>query len=83
MDKNKVLIIAEIGVNHNGDIEIAKQLIDVAINAGVDAVKFQTFDSNKMVEKDAPLAEYQKTEKINTQYELLKKLELSEEIIKF
>jgi len=57
---NKVLIIAEAGVNHNGSMKIAKQLIDAASNAGADIVKFQTFKSEKIISKYAPKAEYQK-----------------------
>ena len=53
-------IIAEAGVNHNGSIDLAKKLIDVASSAGVDAVKFQTFKADKLVSKDAQKAEYQK-----------------------
>lgn len=56
----KTLIIAEAGVNHNGSIEIAKQLVDVAAEAGVDYVKFQTFSADRLVSKDALMAEYQK-----------------------
>ena len=53
------LIIAEAGVNHNGSIEIAKQLIDVAAESGVDYVKFQTFKAEKVISKNAIKAEYQ------------------------
>ena len=49
----KVIIIAEAGVNHNGDIELAKKLIDVAADSGVDYVKFQTFKAEKLVSKEA------------------------------
>jgi len=75
---DKVLIIAEIGVNHNGSIEIAKKLIDIASEAGVNAVKFQSFKAEKLVTKDAKKAEYQEqtTGYIDTQFEMLKKLEL-------
>ncbi len=74
----KVFIIAEAGVNHNGSVEIAKQLIDIAVEAGADAVKFQTFKAEKLVSKIAEKAEYQKqaTDKIESQYEMIKKLEL-------
>lgn len=81
--KNKVLIIAEAGVNHNGDINLAKKLIDVAANAGVDYVKFQTFNSKKLVSKNAEKASYQKESTGNTsesQLEMLKKLELTREM---
>lgn len=77
---NKVLIIAEAGVNHNGSIKIAKQLIDVAADAGVDYIKFQTFKTEKLVSKTAPKADYQiqNTGNDNSQYNMLKRLELSE-----
>ncbi|OAM92778.1 N-acetylneuraminate synthase [Pelosinus fermentans] len=80
MQQNRVYIIAEAGVNHNGSLEIAKQLIEVAAGAGVDAVKFQTFKAENLVSKDAPKAAYQQkmTNNQETQYEMLKKLELSE-----
>ena len=55
-----VFIIAEAGVNHNGSIDLAKKLIDVASNAGADAVKFQTFKAKDLVSKNAQKAEYQK-----------------------
>ncbi len=75
----KVFIIAEAGVNHNGKIEIAKKLIDVAAESGADAVKFQTFKASNLVSKTAQKAEYQKqTTDINeTQFEMIKKLELN------
>ena len=79
--KNKVIIIAEAGVNHNGDFENAKKLILAAANAGADYVKFQTFKSDKLVSKDAQKAEYQKAnlkEDGDSQYDMLKKLEMSE-----
>lgn len=78
---NKVFIIAEAGVNHNGSIELAKKLIDVARDAGVDAVKFQTFKAEKLVSKKAQKAAYQKqtTEAQESQYEMIKKLELDRE----
>ena len=79
---NRTLIIAEAGVNHNGDIDLAKKLIDVAAEAGVDYVKFQTFNSKKLVSKSASKAEYQKENTGNqseSQLEMLQKLELSPE----
>ncbi|WAM37241.1 N-acetylneuraminate synthase [Caldicellulosiruptor acetigenus] len=77
-DKSKCFIIAEAGVNHNGDINIAKKLIDVAFEAGADAIKFQTFKSENLVTKDAPKAPYQESLTwYGTQFEMLKKLELS------
>lgn len=75
------LIIAEAGVNHNGSIEIAKQLIEVAANAGADFVKFQSFKAGSLVSKSAKKAEYQKNnvgDGDDYQYAMLKKLELSE-----
>lgn len=77
---NKVFIIAEAGVNHNGSIKLAKKLIDVACECGADAVKFQTFKAENLATKYAPKANYQKytTSKIDSQYEMLKKLELNE-----
>lgn len=77
----KVVIIAEAGVNHNGDLQQAKKLIDVAADAGADYVKFQTFKANKMVTHNAKRAEYQdqNTGNQESQYNMLKKLELSEQ----
>lgn len=75
-----VFVIAEAGVNHNGSAELAKRLIDAAADAGCDAVKFQTFKVADLVEPDAPKADYQKRNAKNraeSQYEMLKKLELS------
>lgn len=74
-----VFIIAEAGVNHNGSLDLAKQLIDVAVEAGVDAVKFQTWKTENLVTSDAIQAEYQKqnTQKEESQFDMLKKLELS------
>lgn len=72
-------IIGEAGVNHNGDIELAKKLIDAAKGAGVDAVKFQTFKAEGVVTKDAEMADYQKKNigRTETQLEMIKKFELS------
>lgn len=75
------IIIAEAGVNHNGNIEMAKQLIEVASKAGVDFIKFQTFKASSLVTKSAKIAEYQKQNmKVHndTQYNMLQKLELNE-----
>ena len=76
-----VLIIAEAGVNHNGSLELAKQLIDKAVDAGVDIIKFQTFKSEKLVSKAAKQAEYQQRnigKNDEGQLAMLKKLELSQ-----
>lgn len=78
----KVLIIAEAGVNHNGSVQIAKQLIDKAVEAGVDIIKFQTFKSEKLVSKSAKQAEYQQRNigrNDEGQLKMLKSLELSVE----
>lgn len=77
-----VIIIAEAGVNHNGSMEMARQLVDAAAEAGVDYVKFQTFKADKLVTRAARQAEYQKRnigDGADSQYEMLRKLELSEE----
>jgi N,N'-diacetyllegionaminate synthase len=79
---NKVIIIAEAGVNHNGSLELAKELIDVAVDAGVDYVKFQTFKADKIVNIDAKKADYQIKnigDDDDKQFNMLKRLELSEE----
>ena len=78
----KTLIIAEAGVNHNGDIRIAKELVDVAAASGADLVKFQTFNANRLATRDAPKADYQKqtTDNAESQHEMLKKLELTREM---
>jgi N-acetylneuraminate synthase/N,N'-diacetyllegionaminate synthase len=77
--KNPCFVIAEAGVNHNGDIKLAKKLIDEAKKAGADAVKFQTFKAKKIVTMRAKQAKYQTKNigKTESQYEMLKKLELS------
>ena len=77
---DKVIIIAEAGVNHNGDISLAQKLIDVAVEAGVDYVKFQTFKADKLVSRSAKKADYQVkniSDGDTSQYNMLKKLELS------
>ena len=80
-DGNRAFIIAEAGVNHNGDIDIAKQLVDKAVTCGVDAIKFQTFKTEKIVTGYADMADYQKSNigHVFSQFNMLKKLELSQE----
>jgi len=77
-----VYIVAEAGVNHNGSVEIAKKLIDIAVFSGADAVKFQTFKTEDFISKCAPKAEYQllTTEKTESQLAMIERLEFSEEI---
>ncbi|MEK6763026.1 MAG: N-acetylneuraminate synthase [Nitrospirota bacterium] len=76
----KTFIIAEAGVNHNGDLSLAKQLVDAAADAGADAVKFQTFRTEQIVSRHAPKAEYQirVTDQAESQFDMIRKLELSE-----
>ena len=71
--------IAEIGVNHNGDMNLAKEMIHAAKEAGADAVKFQTFKAEKLVSKDTPKVKYQKitTSAGESHFEMIKNLELS------
>jgi len=79
----RCIIIAEAGVNHNGDLNMAKELVRRAAEAGADYVKFQTFSADKLVTKTAKQAEYQKKNlqsgKDDSQYNMLKKLELTRE----
>lgn len=77
---SRTLIIAEAGVNHNGDLDIAKQLIDCAAAAGADLVKFQTFSADRQVTRMAAKADYQvqTTDSSESQYEMLHRLELTE-----
>lgn len=82
MIMRKTLIIAEAGVNHNGSLAIARQLIDKAVEAGVDIIKFQTFKAERLVAKSARQAEYQQRnigKEGESQLEMLKRLELSQE----
>lgn len=79
INSNKTVIIAEAGVNHNGDLERAKELIKVAAKAGADFVKFQTFKADKIVSKEAKKASYQSKnmkDGDDSQYNMLKKLEI-------
>lgn len=78
----RTYIVAEAGVNHNGSLAIAKQMVDVAAQAGANAVKFQTFKAEQLVSKSAPKASYQKatTDVSVSQFEMLKQLELNAEM---
>ena len=78
----KTLIIAEAGVNHNGDMSLAKKLVDIAAESGADLVKFQTFSADRLATHFAHKAEYQKSEtrKTESQHAMLRKLELTEEM---
>ena len=80
----KTLIIAEAGVNHNGDVTQAKKLVDVAAECGADLVKFQMFDANNLATKDAPKADYQihTTNSSESQQTMLSKLALTEDMVK-
>ena len=85
MKSKKTLIIAEAGVNHNGNLNLAKKLIVASAKSGADYVKFQTFDADSMIRKTTKLAKYQKInlkKKIN-QYELLKKYQLKKSYYKY
>ena len=79
MEKNKVFIIAEAGCNHNGKLHLAKKLIDIASRSCADAVKFQSFNTEELLTKNAPKAKYSKkyTRKFKTQFEMQKSLQLS------
>lgn len=79
LDTEQTYVIAEIGVNHNGDVALARDMIDVAADAGADAVKFQTFFADELVTRSAKKAAYQlaTTDNAQSQYEMLKALELT------
>ncbi len=79
--ESKVFVIAEAGVNHNGDMNLARQMIDVAAEAGADAVKFQAFKAEKLILKNIEKAPYQKktTNSSESQYDMLKRLEVTRE----
>jgi N,N'-diacetyllegionaminate synthase len=78
----KTLIIAEAGVNHNGDLEMARRLVEVAAQAGADFVKFQTFKADRLVTRQAAKAEYQRqlTADDESQYDMIRRLELTPEM---
>ena len=79
--RQKIKIIAEIGVNHNGKISYAKKLIKIASDAGADYVKFQSFKAKNLVRKNTKTVKYQtKNSKESNQFNLLKKLEFSQTI---
>ena len=81
MSKHNVIVIAEAGVNHNGDIQLAKKLIDAAVDARADYVKFQAFKADKLVSRDAKKADYQKKnigDNDDNQYNMLKQLEIDQ-----
>ena len=81
LKNNKTIVIAEAGVNHNGNINLAKKLIDVASKAGADYVKFQTFDVDQLILKNTKTASYQKRNLKNniSQYQMLKKYQLTDD----
>ncbi len=81
---NKIFIIAEAGVNHNGSLSIAKKLVEKAADAGADAVKFQTFKAENLVSKTAPKAGYQlkTTNSSESQFKMIKRLELDQDMHK-
>ena len=76
-----MFVIAEAGVNHNGSLSLAKKMINVAVESGADAVKFQTFKAKSLVSKNARKADYQKqtTDALESQFDMIKKLELDVE----
>jgi N,N'-diacetyllegionaminate synthase len=84
MTSNRTLIIAEAGVNHNGDLELAKQLIDAAAEAGADLVKFQTFSADRLATRTTKKADYQTqaTDNQESQHEMLRRLELTPDMHK-
>ena len=78
-EANRTFIIAEAGVNHNGNVQFAYRLVDAAVNCGANAIKFQTFRTEKIISKNVAKAQYQRdnTSQDESQFEMIKKLELS------
>jgi len=78
-ETNRTFIIAEAGVNHNGNVQFAYRLVDAAVNCGANAIKFQTFKTEKIISKNVAKAQYQRdnTSQDESQFEMIKKLELS------
>ncbi len=76
----RTLIIAEAGVNHNGDFDLAKKMISIASEAGADFIKFQSFKTEEMITRNAQKADYQRSEQNENQFAMLKKYELSREM---
>ena len=83
-ERESCFIVAEAGINHNGDVILAKRLIDAAKKAGADAVKFQTFKAKNILTEDAVKANYQKESRKDqeSQYEMVRRLELNREDFK-
>ncbi len=81
-DEGKVFIIAEVGVNHNGSLRLAKKLINAAKEAGADAVKFQTYQTEQLVTPQSKLATYQKKTNHHSQFDMLKKYQLNKQEFK-
>lgn len=80
---NRTYVVAEIGVNHNGDLDLARRMVDAAAQSGADAAKFQTFQADSLVSKEAPSAPYARDRGgDNSQHALLRQLELSQEAFK-
>ena len=79
--EDRVYLVAEIGVNHNGDVELAKELINAAAESGADAVKFQTYETSRLVSRNTPKVAYQlkTSDPTETHYSMLKRLKLSKE----